>query len=666
MFVHDQTGGIFVNRTPGLPPVHAGELIDLEGIAELTDFAPQVNQPHWRHLGEAPLPVPRRVTYQEMASAQQDSRWVEVEGVVREIAHIHRNANENLLLMRVAMDSGEIDVFIPFQTEMAQNLVDTQVRIRGVCGADFNPKNQQIGVQIYVPDLKQITVIAPATRADVSPAPIDHLQRFGSRYTLGHRVKVVGTVTAVMPGHGFYMSDGSSGIYVGTRQEDVQLGPGDRVEALGFVEVFESHVRLADAFPRIISKGKPPQPRLITLENALTGTYDSELVSIEGRVLRSAVWRMRITLTLQQGQNILSVSPVPGATFADIPADGSVLRVTGILTDEIDSVGRVVAVGLLCRSAGDIVVVHQPPWWTLEKALAFLSLLFAIGVLILVWVWVLRRRVSEQTGVIRQKLLQEESLKEAAQAANHAKSDFLANMSHEIRTPMNAILGFADLLAETPLSEEQRDYIDTLRSSSQSLMRLLNEILDFSKIEAGQLYLEQSPFSLRECVQQTFRLIVPDAQRKDLKTALLIDDNVSDRLIGDSHRLQQVLLNLLSNAVKFTREGSVDLTVESSERDASAVLLHFIVRDTGIGVPPESQAKIFAAFQQADGSTTRKYGGTGLGLAICARLVSLFGGTIWVENSAPKGSKFHFTARFKIAPEPQETITPAATTTVHY
>ena len=439
------------------------------------------------------------------------------------------------------------------------------------------------------------------------------------------------------------------------------------MDALGFVEVFESHVRLADAFPSIISKGNPPQPKAITLDHALTGSEDSELVSLEGRVVRSSVWRMCITLTLQQGQNIFSVSPVPGASFGDIPADGSVLRVSGILTDEIDSVGRVVAVGLLCRSATDIVVVRQPPWWTLEKALAFLSLLVAIGALILGWVWVLRRRVSEQTGVIRQKLLQEEGLKEAAQAANHAKSDFLANMSHEIRTPMNAILGFADLLAETPLSEEQRDYIDTLRSSSQSLMRLLNEILDFSKIEAGQLYLEQSPFSIRECAQQTFRLIVPDAQRKNLKTSLRIDDNVCDRVIGDSHRLQQVLLNLLSNGVKFTKEGSIDLIIESLERDSSAVLLRFTVSDTGIGVPPESQAKIFAAFQQADGSTTRKYGGTGLGLAICARLVNLFGGKIWVESSAPQGSKFHFTARFKTVSEPQETITPTATaTTVHY
>jgi signal transduction histidine kinase len=453
-----------------------------------------------------------------------------------------------------------------------------------------------------------------------------------------------------MPGRGFYLRDSSSGLHVVTRQ-DILLKPGDRVETLGFVELFESHVRLGDASTRIVSQGEAPRPVDISLEQGLTGKYDSELVSIEGRVVQRSIWRQRATLTLQQKQNVFSVSAMPGATLGELPPENAVLKVTGILTDEIDALGRVDAVNVLCRAASDIAILHPAPWWTLRKALTLIGILAAIATLILAWVGVLRRRVIQQTEVIRQKLLQEETLKEAAEAANRAKSEFLANMSHEIRTPMNAILGFTDLLADTQLNEEQRDFTETLRLSSTSLMRLLNEILDFSKIEAGQLILEETPFSLGECMQQTFQMIVPDAQRKNLKTNIRIAPEVNDAVVGDAHRLQQILLNLLSNGLKFTDAGSLDLAIACLEQGVGFETLQFTVSDTGIGIAPEAQKRIFEAFQQADGSMTRRYGGTGLGLAICTRLVGLFGGKIWLESQPGKGSKFHFTARFRINPD---------------
>ncbi|MFM9962103.1 MAG: response regulator [Planctomycetaceae bacterium] len=242
-----------------------------------------------------------------------------------------------------------------------------------------------------------------------------------------------------------------------------------------------------------------------------------------------------------------------------------------------------------------------------------------------------------------------------AQEANRAKSEFLANMSHEIRTPMNGILGMTDLLRNTPLSQEQREYLDLVKSSADSLLRILNDILDFSKIEAGKLELETTEFSLRDCVGRTGQTLTIRAAERGLELACRVAPEVPDNLLGDPGRLRQLLVNLIGNALKFTERGevAVDVGLEESSplADGSSVRLHFQVRDTGIGIPPEKQGKIFAAFEQADSSTTRKYGGTGLGLSISSQLVGMMGGRIWLESEVGRGTTFHFTAQFGIARE---------------
>jgi signal transduction histidine kinase/CheY-like chemotaxis protein len=530
----------------------------------------------------------------------------------------------------------------PWRTWMNQVL-----KVRGIVAAQNNGRGRKLLTVLIVDGAKNVQVVSSAAAPSVTRnVPLDGLLAHDSVLTSGIFICSSGEVTAATPDGSWWLQQRREGVSVRFR-EPLSLRPGQQVPFCGQLQ------READGSPSIrrawlegaAPEIAPLQPILLPQKEFRKDQYLHSLVAIEAEVSEVENGARGASLYLSMDKSILSVplNTAELARLANSIQPGDRVRVAGLLEGETESLGLRTLRTLIPRRKDDVSVLARLPLW---KRLPWLTIGITVGIvmtLALIWIRQLRSRVKEQTAALwlqtDELIRRSEELENArnfAEEASSAQARFLATVSHELRTPLNGMIGFTELLLDGELKPQQREYANTVHSSGELLLRLLNDVLDLSRIESGRMELESIPFAPSPVFQQTLELLRPRAMQKNLELTLQLPPELPPFLMGDPTRLGQILMNLVSNAIKFTSEGFVK--VQCAWEPAGA--LRIVVTDSGIGIPADAIGRLFQPFMQADSSTSRRFGGTGLGLAICRELAELTGGSIVCESQPGKGSSF--------------------------
>lgn len=474
----------------------------------------------------------------------------------------------------------------------------------------------------------QTNAIAAVRQAMMSGRSSDPVIRIHGIVTMG---------TRSMPEYptAFYVQDASGGISV-EANSPVVLKEGDEVIAEGrpaFGEHQEPEISSATVFK--VAHTQSPAPITVSVAGVQSGAFDARLVRLTGHVAKASIGETRDAFELEDATGTLRIyvrRPVTlHSDYASRAAPGAKVEVVGIVLPASETDKK-----LRLRTIADLTLIERAPALTPGYIALGAAGVLLIGGIVGLWVLTLRRSIRRKTEEVQTLLAR-------AEEASRAKSEFLATVSHEIRTPLNGVLGMQELVLATQLTPEQRNYVQEAQACTRSLLTLLNDVLDLSKIEAGRLTLAQEAFDVHQLISETLRPVQAEIVRKKLEFRNHVQSELPSVMSGDPVRLRQVLMNLLSNAVKFTDKGSITLDVAGRRTEDARVHVTFAVTDTGIGISPDHQSRIFDSFRQADGSIARRFGGTGLGLAIASRLVGMMGGKLTVESVEGAGSTFSFT-----------------------